>query len=183
MDAQSNTQEVAVRATTMEAGAVEPAVHDSVDLMELLDLHDLEAALRDHDFASLDLEESVRAALAEIAAASDAGEDVVDESAEPVVEETAAVADEEPAAPLDAIELEPALAGPDAEPAVLQGSSPAMPAEALSEPTDAPDSAREIAVPVMAATAVEEAEIAGESLETVEFELALQNQNLVSLGF
>src|SRR5256885_8716168 len=102
MDAQSNTEEVDVRATTMETGAAGPTVHDAADLMELLDLHDLESALHESDFESLDLEESVRTALAEIADASAADTGAVHRDAEPVVEAAAAGEENEPAGSPDA---------------------------------------------------------------------------------
>jgi len=180
MDAQSHTEEVAVRATTMEAGPVEPATREPVDFAELLDLRDLEAALRDSDFASLDLEESVRAALAEIASAPDAGRDDTDDGAQPIVEAATAASGGAPGESLDAAELELAIATSDIEPSGLEASPATTRVQALGAANDAVGSPQEIFLP---ATAAEDAAAAGESLETVEFELALQNQNLVSLGF
>jgi hypothetical protein len=180
MDAQSHTEEVVVRATTMEAKSAEPATRGAVDFAELLDLRDLEAALRDSDFASLDLEESVRAALAEIAGAPDAGRDATHEGAKPIVEATAAVSEGGPGESPGAAELELAVASSDIAPSDLEKSSAATPVEALGADNDAAGAPREI---FLAATTAEDTAAAGESLETVEFELALQNQNLVSLGF
>jgi hypothetical protein len=178
MDAQSQTKEAAVRATAMEARAIEPAVRDSVDLMELLDLNDLEAALHDTDFASLDLEESVRTALAEIAVASGTGTDAANQAVEPGTEVTAAVTENGVAKSLDTIELELALDHAENESAGEEEPSPASLTEALGAAETVAGPTGGSAAPIIVDDAA-----AGESLETVEFELALQNQNLVSLGF
>jgi len=183
MDAQSNTEEVAVRATTIEAARVEHA-RESIDFAELLDLRDLEAALDDSDFASLDLEGSVRAALAEIADASGASHEIGARSAEAAQPATAANTEDNGLGLLDGLELELAMATVDLEPSDLEEAPATTLSEALGAASNAADPTEESAAPVnQASTVVEETSAAGDTLETVEFDLALQNQNLVSLGF
>jgi hypothetical protein len=180
MDAQSDTETVLVNATAIEAEAVEPA--ELVGFGELLlDSDDFEAALHDGDFASLDLEESVRVALAEIAEAPGAGTDA--DGARPEAAAAAAVAEESADGSLDDDALELAMSREDLEPPVLEEQTPETLAEAPGEAHAAADSREASAAPIALAAMAQDAAAAGESLETVEFELALQNQNVVSLGF